>query len=76
MRTAKKTRFNLETDVAGREMLERLRVQTNADSLAEVVRRSIGLMHFLLTKAESGSTILLRDDKGMVQELVLLKKPE
>ena len=67
-----KTRLNLEMSEAVREQLEGLRDKTNADSLAEVVRRSLAVYDFLWKQREKGAEIVVRGPDRIDREIVLL----
>jgi hypothetical protein len=51
--------------------METLRDQTNAESLTEVVRRSLAVYDFLLTRKKEGAKLMIEED-GKKTELVLL----
>jgi hypothetical protein len=78
-RTAKTTptrRLSLEMTEPVRERLENLRDQTEADSLTEVIRRSLAVYDYLWGEKSKGGKILIRtadkDGKPEERELVLL----
>jgi len=54
-----------------RKRLDELRVHTEADSLAEVVRRSLLVYEFLWTERLKGSSVLIRNEEGD-KELIIL----
>lgn len=54
-----------------RQKLEQLRTETQADSLAEVVRRALAVYDYLWTQKSAGANLLVKDEDG-VRELVLL----
>lgn len=66
-----KVRLNLEMAEVVRKQLEQLRTKTHADSLAEVIRRSLVVYDYLWSAKENGATVLLKDDTGM-RELFLM----
>lgn len=67
-----KTPLNLLLTVRVRERLERLRTTIEADSLAEVVRRSLTLYDALVAAThEDGCKVVLRYQDGR-EETVLL----
>lgn len=69
---AKKTRLNLELAEGVRGQLESLRVRTEADSLAEVVRKALAVYDFLWTKCENGAELLVREPDGAESKVVIL----
>ena len=69
--TQKKVRLNLDLNATVRQSLEDLRIQTQADSLCEVVRRSIAVYGLLWSEQESGSTLVIRR-KGSETEVRLI----
>jgi hypothetical protein len=56
---------------AVRKQLEALRDRTQADSLAEVIRRALAVYDFLHSEKEKGGRLVVQDDAGE-RELVLL----
>jgi hypothetical protein len=71
-KTTKSRRLNLETSEPVRERLEHLRERTDADSLAEVIRRALAVYDFLWSEREKGGRIVVKDDQGGEREVVLL----
>lgn len=74
-RIAKKketVRLNLEMSLQVRERLESLRERTDADSLTEVVRRSLAVYEFLQDGIETGGRVMLRRKDGTELEVALL----
>lgn len=56
-----------------RELVEELRVETEADSLTEVIRRAVNLYaHAVRVKKNEGRTLLIRDKDGTERELLLV----
>ena len=66
-----KSRLSLELNEAVRQQLEQLRLHTHADSLAEVIRRSLVVYDYLWKAKEGGAVILVKDANG-TRELVLM----
>lgn len=64
-----KVRLNLDLPPPVRERLEELRTQTNAESLAEVVRRALAVYDVLVTEGGRAPRLLL--DDGTTEKLVL-----
>lgn len=57
----------------GRERLERLREATDADTLSEVIRKSLSLYEHLWQEWEAGGEILIRRDReDREQKLVVI----
>ncbi|MCP5114485.1 MAG: ribbon-helix-helix protein, CopG family [bacterium] len=65
-------RLNLTTTKQVREKMEILRDKTNADSLAEVIRRSLALYEYILEEKERGARMFARTDDGEERELIIL----
>lgn len=57
------SRLNLELSVSARESLEKLRALTKADSLSEVIRRSLQVYGRLIEEKEKGNALLVRNNK-------------
>jgi len=55
-----------------RKRLEALRGRTEADSLAEVIRRALAVYDFLWTERENGAELLVRDPDRTESKVVLL----
>lgn len=68
----RKIRFNLEVAPEVRANAELLKAATGADSLTEVVRRSLVVHLKLVTMVANGETVLIRDRNGVERELVLV----
>ncbi|MBU0718263.1 MAG: ribbon-helix-helix protein, CopG family [Planctomycetes bacterium] len=64
-------RLNLEMSEAVREALENLRDTTDADSLTEVIRRSLAVYDFLWAEKKQGGKITVKGPAGE-KEIVLL----
>jgi hypothetical protein len=64
-------RLNLEMgkDVRGR--MEELKDETGARSLADVVSRALAIYDFIWKQKKTGSKILVQDDEG-TRELIIL----
>lgn len=55
-----------------RERLENLREQTDADSLTEVIRRSLAVYEFLQDGIHDGGKVVMRRKDGSELEVALL----
>jgi hypothetical protein len=67
------SRLNLEMSETMRFRLENLRITTDADSLAEVVRRAINVYDFLWREQANGRRLVTQDHDGKtIHELVLM----
>lgn len=66
-----RTRLNLELPATVRERLETLRIETEADSLGEVIRRSLALYEMLWEQQKQGVKIIARDDKDGEKTVLL-----
>ena len=64
-------RLNLELNVAVRQRLEELRLETKADSLTEVVRRALAVYDYLWSQKKLGARLLIEHNEE-VREVVLL----
>ena len=64
-------RLNLEMNGAVRDRLEQLRDRIQADSLSEVIRRSISVYDLLSEESAKGAKSYLRYPDGRERELVL-----
>ncbi len=67
----KSSRLSLEMTDVTRQKLEALRDSTQADSLTEVLRRSLAVYGYLWDEKKNGATIVVRRN-GAERELVLL----
>ena len=63
--------MNLDLGRDVKKRMETLRDQTSAESLTEVVRKSLAVYDFLLTRKKKGAKLIIEDDEGKT-ELVLL----
>ena len=54
-----------------RKRLEKLRDEIDADSLAEVIRRSLATYEFLYTQTKKGKKLIIKSSDGE-KEVVLL----
>jgi hypothetical protein len=64
-------RLNLEMSERLRSVLENLREQTDAESLADVVRKALAVYDFLWQEKASGGRLVIKGKDGE-RELVLL----
>lgn len=71
-RTTPKNRINLELPSEVKSRLEALRETTNADSLSEVIRRSLAVYDFLWQEKVKGASTFIRSEDGYEQLVVLL----
>ena len=65
------SRLTLEMAQSVRDRLEHLRDRTEADSLAEVVRRALAVYDVLWDEKAKGNRVML-EGKGRPRELVLV----
>jgi hypothetical protein len=70
-RNVETSRLTLEMALGVRKQLEHLRDRTQADSLAEVIRRALAVYDYLHAEKEKGAKLILKVDGGE-RELVLL----
>jgi hypothetical protein len=66
------SRLTLEMASSVRKRLEHLRDRTEADSLAEVVRRALAIYDALWVEKEKGGRVILQDLNGTDRELLLV----
>jgi uncharacterized secreted protein with C-terminal beta-propeller domain len=69
--TEEKVRLNLDLPKSIRERIERVRTMIEADSLTEVVRRSISLFEALIEFKSEGARIIIRNKNGSEIEIYL-----
>lgn len=69
-RTTPTSRLTLEMAEVVRKQLEHLRDQTHADSLAEVIRRSLAVYDLLRKAVAEGGKVILETEEGE-RELVI-----
>lgn len=68
-----KIRLNLDLTPEARERLERLKGICDADTMSEVIRRSLAAMEELAKHQKSGGSIILRfSDSDEEQRLIVL----
>ncbi len=67
----KMVRLSLEMDPNVRQLLEQLRDDTMADSLAEVIRRSLSVYRRIWSEHQEGAKIIIRRD-GADTELLII----
>lgn len=70
-KTRKTVRLSLEMDPNVRQLLEQLRDDTMADSLAEVIRRSLSVYRRIWSEQQEGAKIIIRRD-GSETELFIV----
>jgi hypothetical protein len=63
-------RLNLELTDPVRIRLEEMRDELGAESLAEVVRKSLSLLDYVWSRKKSGYSLLLRDDETKTEQLI------
>jgi hypothetical protein len=67
----KKVRLNLELSESVRDRLEQLRIETDADTLVEVVRRALAVYSTLVTSTYDGTRVFVRSKNGKETLLLL-----
>jgi hypothetical protein len=70
-KTVETSRLTLEMAVSVRKRLEHLRDRTEADSLAEVIRRALAVYDVLWDEKEKGNRVTIQGDHGD-RELLLV----
>jgi hypothetical protein len=68
----RKVRLSLEMAPEVRELLEDLKKRTNADTLAEVVRRALGTYDYLWAEKAKGARVIFRGAEGTERELLIV----
>jgi hypothetical protein len=69
----RKVRLTIDLPARSRERLERLREETEADSLTEVIRRALAVYEQLQRTQRHGGAIILRSRNGLPdRELVIV----
>lgn len=71
-RTEPRVRLNLDFPETVRDRLERLRQDSEADSLKEVVRKAIALYERAIQTSNKGGQIILREEDGSETHLMML----
>lgn len=67
-----KVRLNLEVTPEVRARLERLKDQTDAESLTEVFRRALTIYEFIAAHYRDGGTVVLVSEDGSEERLRFL----
>lgn len=67
-----KIRVNLDIKPQVKATVEKLRDQLEADSMGEIIRRSVQTFDKLLTMQESGAVIIVRHPDGTEQHLLFM----
>lgn len=66
-----KVRLTFDFTEVARDRLEKMRVLLDAGSLAEVVRRALGVMDYILENRKRGGTLILREPDGTEREVLI-----
>ena len=64
-------RLNLTLSVEAKRQLEKLKKETKADTLTEVIRKAIKLYDVAMQCEKNGEQLVLKSDKGEKKILVL-----
>jgi hypothetical protein len=64
-------RLNLVLGIGAYRRIEVLRTETDKSSVTDVIRQSLALYEFLVTRRKQGAKIFIEDEHGR-QELVIL----
>jgi hypothetical protein len=64
-------RLSLETSDAVRQRMEKLRDETDADSITEVIRRALAVYECLWDETKRGSQIIVRSGKKEREVLLI-----
>ena len=65
-------RVNLQLNTRAGRHLDELSEMTDADSITEVIRRSLAVHHFIQKAMTKGSSIVIRTKDGEEKDLILL----
>lgn len=68
----KKIRLNVDLAPRVRDRVDHLRLLSNADSMSEVIRRSLAIYEVLLRHVNSNGEIILHDPKSKTEKIMLL----
>jgi hypothetical protein len=68
----KLSRLNLALAEIVRTRIEELQNETGAQTMTEVVSKSLAVYDFLWSRKKEGAKVLIEDSKGIRRELVLL----
>ena len=63
--SAARVRLNLDLPISVRERMDRVREMSEADTISEVIRRSLAVYEALLGLAHEGAKIVTRKRDGM-----------
>jgi hypothetical protein len=66
-----KVRLNLDVPIETKEMMLELQAKLNADSITEVIRRSIMLCHFAVKGQIEGASVILKHGKK-TKEIIIV----
>lgn len=69
---AKKVRLNLELPVPVKERLEQVRLDTNAGSISEVIRRSLAVYFMLVDGRQKKAKLVMIEEDGTRRELLVV----
>lgn len=67
-----KKRLNLDLSEVARKNLEELKVATDADSMSEVIRRSLNLYDLVISAKKDDPTVVIRAKNGTERVLEFL----
>lgn len=67
-----KVRLNLEISKSLRDRVERLQQTTEADSITEVIRRSVALAEELINATKRGDAVVIRDGTTGLEKTIML----
>ncbi len=70
--TQKRKRLSLDLTPQVKLRIEKLRDSTNAESITEVIRRSLATYELLCDAQANGKSIVVRDSDGSNEQTVLL----
>lgn len=75
-RAEKRVRLSIEVPETVRDLIEVLRVETEADSLTEVIRKALRVYAYAVrAKKSEGRSLFIRDADGTMRELLLVEGP-
>lgn len=68
----KKIRLNLDMHPTDKQRIEKIRDDLRADSMGEVIRRSLALYEMFLDGKAKGDRFIVRDVHGKDQQILIL----
>lgn len=67
-----KTRLSLDITPTVKQNMDRLQERISASSYVEVFRKALALLDMITSEQENGTTFLIRDKDGKIEQLRIL----